>query len=346
VEAAAAAASAQRLEQFRRKLQRHQAKIRAIDAKQDARIRALMDTMPLAFLLSYDGVDAEYVRARLRAMLEPLFAYLEHFALAARFRRWRDNARAVATASRFVDFKKAAAVKKLAGIVEDALRNQDMRRKRRAVEQMKRVVAWHWYQLKLAAVLVLQRNVRGMLGRRLYARLNITRASATKIQAVWRRFLPRWWFRVLRTAPPPIQAFWRGIYWKNLFPLLRKASPPIQTMWRGYFHRTRYAHARRAAVRLQTAVRGRWAQTGTLARLRRLAWENTARRLWAVLEIQRWQRGIRARYVRACARACVCVWARRVGGGWVAGRGEHVGSVRGGAKRAQLYCCCCCCCCR
>lgn len=228
-------------------------------------------------------------------MLQPLFDYLNHFALAARFRRWKRNIEAVASASRFEDFKKAAALKKLAGFLDDAVREKNLRRKRRAMEQMKRVVAWHKYQLQLAAVLVLQRYVRGMLGRLFYQRMNLTRYSATRIQAIWRGFYPHWWWRVLKTAPPPIQAFWRGIYWKNLFPLLRAASPPIQTIWRGFFHRTRYRRARLAAVRIQTNLRCFWAQSGVLQELRRVARDAQAQRLWAVLEIQRFLRGQWAR---------------------------------------------------
>eukprot|EP00750_Incisomonas_marina_P027416 INCI6189.1.p1 GENE.INCI6189.1~~INCI6189.1.p1 ORF type:complete len:2493 (-),score=433.79 INCI6189.1:5030-12508(-) len=286
--------SKQQLAKFRDEMRKHKAKIAAIDAKQGNRIRALMDSMPLKFLLNY-SVDAEYVRARCRAMLQPLFDYLNHFALAARFRRWKRNVEAVASASRFDDFKKAAALKKLAGFLDDAVREKNLRRKRRAMEQMKRVVAWYKYQLQLAAVLVLQRYVRGMLGRLFYQRMNLTRYSATRIQAIWRGFYPHWWWRVLKTAPPPIQAFWRGIYWKNLFPLLRAASPPIQTIWRGFFHRTRYRRARLAAVRIQTSLRRYWAQSGVLQKLRLVARNAQALRLWAVLEIQRFLRGRWAR---------------------------------------------------
>ena len=55
-------ASKHRMAKFRGEIQRHQAKITAIDAKQNDRIRTLMDTMPLSFLLNY-SVDAECVAA-------------------------------------------------------------------------------------------------------------------------------------------------------------------------------------------------------------------------------------------------------------------------------------------
>ena len=284
-----------RLAQIRNDLQKHKAKIKAIDAKQESRIRALMDTMPIPFLLNY-SVDSEYIRERVREMLRPLFAYLNHFALAARFRQWRHNAEQLSSAARFVDFKKAAGIKRLAAFIELAVKEQNLRRKRRAMEQMKRVVAFEKYKEQLAAVLVLQRNVRGLLGRRAFKRMNLARDSATMIQAVWRAFYPHWWWKLLRAAPYPIQAFWRGVYWKNLFPLLRAASPPIQTIWRGYFHRSRYRAAIRAAVVIQTHLRGHWAQSGIITILRARSYERMSQRLWGALEIQRWLRGIRARY--------------------------------------------------
>ena len=52
--------SKQQLAKFRDEMRKHKAKIAAIDAKQGNRIRALMDSMPLKFLLNY-SVDAECV---------------------------------------------------------------------------------------------------------------------------------------------------------------------------------------------------------------------------------------------------------------------------------------------
>ena len=80
-------------------------------------------------------------------MLQPLFDYLNRYALTVRFRRWKENVAQLSAASRFDDFKKAAALKKLAGFLEDAVGNQNLRRKRRAIEQMKKVVAWYKYVL-------------------------------------------------------------------------------------------------------------------------------------------------------------------------------------------------------
>jgi hypothetical protein len=51
-------------------------------------------------------------------MLEPLFDYLNRYALAVRFRQWRRNVEAEASASRFLAFKKAAGLKKLAAWAE------------------------------------------------------------------------------------------------------------------------------------------------------------------------------------------------------------------------------------
>ena len=243
-----------RLKALQNDLNTTKSSIRTMTHKQESRIIQLMDSMPLSFLLNYH-IDSKYVRQRVLRIFMPAFRYIRLYALYVRFHRWRLNTEAMSNATRTKSYRHGAGVKILLNVIARSIRDQELRRKRRAMEKWKKLTAYYrWLEMR-DAILLIQRTIRGYNARVLYARMKLEHRSAIKIQAMARAYAPRLWWKLVRTAPPPIQALWRSYRLRHWLPRLRKAALPLQTAWRRAWRRKQYKTMRAAAITIAAYVR-------------------------------------------------------------------------------------------
>ena len=282
-----------RLKALQNDLNTTKSSMRTISHKQESRIRRLMDTMPLSFLLNYH-IDSEYVRKRVLKIFLPAFRYIELYALYVRFHRWRLNTEAMSNATRTKKYRHGAGVKKLLSVIARFLRDQELRRKRRAMERWKKLTAWYRFLEMRDAIWLIQRTLRGYFARVLYARMKLEYRSAVMIQAMVRGYAPRLWWKLVRTAPPPIQALWRSYRMRHWLPRLRAASLPLQTAWRRAWRRKQYKTMRRAAIVIAKYVR-RYLAYPVLRDMQEVSIREFEIRYSASIHVQRVFRAFRAR---------------------------------------------------
>ncbi|XP_016148301.1 unconventional myosin-VIIa-like [Sinocyclocheilus grahami] len=167
--------------------------------------------------------------------------------------------------------------------------------------------------------------------RKLYQTYHIARQRITLFQGRCRGHLVRRAFRHRLWAVITIQAYTRGMIARRLYKRLKgetsnflkmkKSAMLIQKTWRGYYCRKNYGAMRGGFSRLQALYRSRKLyQTYHIARQRITLFQGRCRghlvrrafrhRLWAVITIQAYTRGMIARrlYKRLKGEAALAVW--------------------------------------